>query len=591
MPSLLVLSGSQKDEVFEVVGGETLGRDEANTIQISQPGVSRRHVQFAAEGGAIWVIDLGSVNGTAVNGERIEKHKLADGDEILVSNVTLKFRAASRAPKAPPKSARRARVERSPTEPFDAERARKIVVEDEAASAEPVGSADYSVDARLSFTATDLLRSPVEQIVLLQRRLELIFEIQQALAAVKDRDELLGKMLEKLFQVFPQASRGMVLLGPSIDELEPAIVRNRGGGEAKGASLSRTIAREVFEQRKAILAHDASKDDRFAKSTSLVGMEVRSFVVAPLLFREEAFGFIQLDSASSRERFSPADLNLLAGLASSAALFLKSLKLFETVAREVKEREAIHSELRVASQIQAGLLPKTDPDSSWLEVAARMRTAKEVGGDYYDYLQSSWGGPTAEPGLFIVIGDVSGKGVPAGLVMVMARSILRSLTAGVSSSPRLSRSRRTGSSSKTSSPGMFLSLLLGRCDPQKKSIRFAGCGHERPLVYRAKSETVERLSLGGLVLGVVADNSKNVAEATVVLEPGDQVLLYTDGVPEAMNPEGKQWKVDRLEATLAAHGTERPKRLLDTIEAEVARHVRGAEQHDDITLIAIRRKV
>jgi serine phosphatase RsbU (regulator of sigma subunit)/pSer/pThr/pTyr-binding forkhead associated (FHA) protein len=580
MPSIVVLTGEQKDEVFELRGGETLGRDPGNSIQINAPGISRKHLQFVREGGAMWLVDLGSANGTVVGGARVNKHKLRDGDVLLLSQVSLRFQASddTRSNLARPKL--RAR-EDPPTEPVDTERARRILLEEESKTERQ--GADFSIDARLSFTQTAVNLSHKDQVGTLQKRLQAIFDVQQALAAVKDRDELLGTMMDKLFETFPQAHHGLVLLGPTVDELEPAIVRSRDKTPKPAAThVSRTIAREVFEQRKAILAHDTAEDARFSHASSVVNMEIHSFVVAPLLFRDEVLGFIQLDSQRTKSRFMPEDLSLLAGLASSAALFLKSLKLFETVAREVREREARNQELRVASRIQAGLLPKSDPEDDWLEISGRMRTAKEVGGDYYDYLRA--------PDLFVVIGDVSGKGVPAGLVMVMARSILRSLTAHGVVEPRSLAVETNRLLKQDLKPGMFLSLLVGRCDPAAKSIRFAGCGHERPLVYRARTKSVERLALGGLVLGVLPDNSKNVAEAEVALEPGDQVLLYTDGVPEAMNTEGKPFTLDRLEGVLTSNGGLAPPKVLDAVEQAVARHVKTAEPHDDVTLIAIRRK-
>jgi serine phosphatase RsbU (regulator of sigma subunit) len=586
MPSLLVMNGTQKDAVFGLVGGETLGRDQANTIVLTAPGVSRKHLQFVREGTSLWLVDLGSANGTHVNGSRVMKHKLAEGDVIALSSVSLKFHAVD-ADEAAPSRSKLGRRPAPPTEPLDTGRARQILLGEMTEAKAP--ASDYTLDARVSFTATSLGLSDKAQIASLQKRLELLFEIQQALAAVKDLDELLGKMMDKLFQVFPQTHRGLVLLGPTVDELDPAIVRFRNSRASEtGPTISRTIAHEVFEQRKAILAHDAEHDVRFAASHSLVDMHIRSFIVAPLLFRDEVFGFIQLDTDENRKGFTPDDLNVLAGLASSAALFLKSVRLFETVARDVKEREAIHSELRVASRIQAGLLPKSDPEHPRFEVSGRMHTAKEVGGDYYDYLHATLG-ESSPPELFLVIGDVSGKGVPAGLVMVMARSILRSLVARGVVEPKALAIETNRLLIQDVKPGMFLSLLIGRCDGD--TLRFAGCGHDRPLVYREKSRRVERVDLGGLVLGIVPDNSTNVAEAEVKLEPGDQVLLFTDGVPEAMDPEGKQYTIERLEALLATRGALAPAELLNAIEADVAQHVRGAEAHDDITLIAVRRKV
>jgi sigma-B regulation protein RsbU (phosphoserine phosphatase) len=577
MPSLKVLSGPNPDEVFPVKSGDSLGRDPANEITIPAPGISRKHVQFVVEHGETWIVDLGSVNGTFVNGEKVTRHKLAEGDTIALSEVQLRF-ARTDAPS--PTKRFGSRRPAPPTEPLSVLKARSLLAEAESEQGEPEEA--YSFDATGSVaTAMDLRLGPAEQIASLQKRLTLMFEVSQALAVARDRDELFGKIVEKLFAVFPHAEHGYVLVGPSFEQLQPALVRDRSGGSStKRPSISRTIAKKVFEQRRAIICQNAASDARFAQAQSIMALDLSSFMVAPLIYRDEVFGFIQLDS---KRRFEKEDLNLLAGLAASAATFVKTLKLIDRVAKEVKEREEIQSELRIASRIQAGLLPKNEPAVPWLEIAARMKTAKEVGGDYYDYVET----PSGE--VYVAIGDVSGKGVPAGLVMVMARSILHSLLDG-RASLRTVAVETNRLLKKDLKPGMFLSLLLAWCDSKTKTLHLAGCGHDRPLVFRARTGKVERLELGGTVLGVVADNTKQVAENVVQLEKGDQVLLFTDGVTEALDAASKPFGLARLEQTLAAHGREAPPALLEHIQAQLAAHARGRDQHDDITLIALRRK-
>lgn len=578
MPSIKVVAGPNPDEVFPVRTGDALGRDPGNEITIAAPGISRRHVQFVIEGGETWVVDLGSVNGTFVNGAKITKHKLAEGDTISLSEIMLRF---SRADAPSPTKRFGTRRPSPPTEPVSVLKARSLLAEAESEQGEPEEA--YSFDATGSFaTATDLRLGPAEQIASIQKRLQLMFEVSQALAIVRDRDELFAKIVDKLFEVFPHAEHGYVLVGPTFEQLQPALVRHRKGGvPVKGPAISRTIARKVFEQRRALLCQNASKDARFANAQSILELDLSSFMVAPLIYRDEVFGFIQLDS---KRRFEKDDLNLLAGLASSAATFMKNLRLFDRVAKEVKEREEIQSELRIASRIQAALLPKAEPALAWLEISGRMKTAKEVGGDYYDFIQTPSGDTC------VAIGDVSGKGVPAGLVMVMARSILHSLLEVRARDLKSVAVQANRLLKKDLKPGMFLSLLLVWCDSETKTLKIVGCGHDRPIVFRAKTGAVERVELGGTVLGVVADNSKQVAENEVRLEKGDQVLLYTDGVTEALDAASKPFTLPRLEKTLAAHGRSAPSALLEAIQTQIATHAKGREQHDDITLIALRRK-
>jgi phosphoserine phosphatase RsbU/P len=581
MPTIMVLNGPNAPAVFTITDGATLGRDPSADIQIPAPVVSRRHVQFAIDGETVWLQDLGSFNGTTVNGVKVTaRRKLVDGDVIGMSDVTVRFCATGAAQTPPTRPASRLDVG-PPTDRLGVLRTPLLkLAEDEKATKEA-----FSVDVTGVFSASALMDTklaPAEQVAALQKRLRLAFEVSQALAVVKEKDELFAKILEKLLEAFPQADRGYIFLGPSVDQLVPAMTRERRPGGGGGPpTISRTIASKVFEQKKAILCHDASRDERFAGALSIASLDLAAFMVAPLLYRDEVYGFIQLQA---KKFLSQDDLNLLAGLASSAAVFLKNLQLFESVAREVKEREALHSELRIASRIQAQLLPKVEPTVGWLELSGHMKTAKEVGGDYYDYLL----GPKGE--LHVVIGDVSGKGVPAGLVMVMARSILHSLVSREAADPRAIAIETNRLLKKDLKPGMFLSMLIALCDEERHALRFAGCGHERPLVYRAATRTVEQVELKGTVLGVVPDISGRVSQVDVALAPGDQLLLYTDGVSEAMDVAGQQYSVARLMKTLAAHGALPPAELIQTIEKDLSRHALGRDQHDDITMIALRRR-
>ncbi|MBI3723801.1 SpoIIE family protein phosphatase [bacterium] len=593
MPSLKVHAGPNQGQVFPLRGGETLGRDETNAIQIAAPEISRRHMSFAVERGEIVLADLDSANGTFVNGARVTKHRLADGDVIVVNTVELRY---SRSDAPAPRGAAAANPKKGSARVWGA----AVRMEPPThrlppgVSHEPVfhddkSEGDYSLDASQTFIATDLRLAPKDLVPLLQKRLQLMFEVSQALAATRDRDELLSKIVDKLFEVFPQAARGFILVGTSLKALEVAAVRTRKQQAGRSVSVSRTIARKVYEEKKAILSHNAAQDDRFAGARSIVNLEISAFIVAPLLFREDCYGLIQLESDDLKSRFSPDDLNLLAGLAASAAVFLKNMKLIESIEKEIKERETIQSELRFAHRIQAGLLPKADPEIAGLEVSGRMKTAKEVGGDIYDYIVPPSSSGASE--LTVAIGDVSGKGAGAGLVMVMARSILHSLTKTSAMDPKAVAIETNRLLKPDLKPGMFLSLILARFDSKRGKVRLAGCGHERPLVFRARTGKVEKIDLGGLVLGVVADNSKNVAEAEISLDPGDQILFYTDGVPEALDASGKQYTLEHLEKVLAEKGRMPPASLIQAIEDDVARHAHGAEQHDDITIIAARRRL
>jgi adenylate cyclase len=377
MPCVKIMNGPNKDQIFQLRGGELCGRDPGNAIQVFAPGVSRRHFQFSVEGPQVFVTDLGSSNGTYVNNNRITKHLLLENDTITVGGINLRFSRGdgstieTNAPTAalppglglpmpaigglqtpnPGAPSRKLSFSQEevpvgafgigPQTPVNkatnpSASASQIVMKDD--SAEEGAADDYSLDASIVFSAADISRPQKDQVAALQKRLQLMFEISQALGAITDRDELLGKIMDKLFEIFPQADRGFILVGDTPETLTPAIVRNRKTQGAAEVQISRTIARKVYGEKQAILSQNAMEDDRFSGGLSILNFRILSMMVAPLLYRNEVYGFIHLDTQDRAKKFIPDDLNLLAGISSNAAIFLKNLKLFESVKQETEAR-------------------------------------------------------------------------------------------------------------------------------------------------------------------------------------------------------------------------------------------------------------
>ncbi|MEZ0227803.1 MAG: SpoIIE family protein phosphatase [Planctomycetota bacterium] len=527
MARLIVVNGAKhkshslKDEPIAI------GALADNDLVVDDPEVSKRHLTIEPRGeGRYFVVDTGSRNGTFLNETRVEEAELHSGDRLRIGQTALFFLEGER---------------------FDL-------------------SNDGSVPAPRK--GGDKLGN----LLILQ-------EINKALNSETDLARLLELIMDTAIHLC-DAERGFLVLVTE-EKLEFVVARNIDYEAVKTAEfkISNSVIRKVVKTGTPLLTSNAKVDLKSIQS--VVSLDVRSILCVPLRVKSRTLGTLYLDSRAMSAGFTEDHKDLLQAFSDQAAIAIENARLL----KEAKDKETILSELRVASRIQLALLPKRDPVIPGIEISGRMKTAKEVGGDYYDYIPSRAAGD-----FFVAIGDVSGKGVPAGLIMVMARSILRSLSSGRDVEPKLVAIEANRLLKQDLKPGLFMSLLLARCDARKGVIRLAGCGHDRPLVYRAKSMTVEKIDLGGLVLGVVADNSKQVAEAEVRLEPGDHLLLYTDGVTESMDPDEKMYGLDRLTGILTAHGHRSPPELLDAIEQDLARHARGAEQHDDVTLIALRCK-
>lgn len=353
MGSVRILNGPNRDQVHVLNGGELVGRDPGNAIQVFAPGVSRKHFQFTHENGIFFVQDLGSSNGTYVNNQRIQKHRLLESDMITVGGINLRYSntndnisatvahplslsseevalgAFGAMPSTSPYGASPAPLATGRLQPLGGEPKSGVVLkEDEEEGAE----ADYSVDASIVFKPEVTLagtKGIEDKLQALQKRLSIMFEISQMLAGSHSVDEMLALVLEKLFQVFPQGDRGFILLGETVETLKPVAVRNRNNkdGEDKGdVQISRTIARKVCGEKQAILSQNAMEDDRFSGGMSILNFRILSMACAPLLYRDEVFGLIQVDTQDRAKKFVPDDINLLAGIAALAAIFIKNRK-------------------------------------------------------------------------------------------------------------------------------------------------------------------------------------------------------------------------------------------------------------------------
>jgi len=250
----------------------------------------------------------------------------------------------------------------------------------------------------------------------------------------------------------------------------------------------------------------------------------------------------------------------------------------ERLEQEIRERERVEQELRVARSIQQASLPKQVPELEGWEISPHYRPAREVGGDFYDFLE------LANGHLGLVVGDATGKGVPAALVMASARSMLRAV-AQASESPGEVLRRANDPLATDIPPNMFITCFYGILDPKSGSLSYANAGHDLPYL-RHSGGDAEELRARGMPLGLMPGMSYE--EKETILEAGDSVLFYSDGLVEAHDPEGEMFGFPRLRALVAEHGEERS--LGDFLMEELYSFTgEGWEQEDDITLLTLRR--
>ncbi|MBN2096557.1 PP2C family protein-serine/threonine phosphatase [Candidatus Peregrinibacteria bacterium] len=264
--------------------------------------------------------------------------------------------------------------------------------------------------------------------------------------------------------------------------------------------------------------------------------------------------------------------------------FNEITKDLEKISYDVKERRRMSSELDIAAQIQRDVLPKEAPMAPGLDIVAKTRSAAEVGGDSFDFLQSPDGNQT-----FIYIGDVTGHGVPAGLVMVMVDTLIHAaVSMGLASSKDVLVHTNAMLTPRISAR-LFMTLVMLRWDASSQKMYYTGGGHEHVLVYKSKEEKVESIRSGGIALGMIPDNSKIIAEKEIPLELGDAIVLYTDGLTEAKNQSGEMYGLERMTASLKKYGyLPSAESIFDHMTQDFSKFVGEYVQVDDTTMIVIK---
>jgi serine phosphatase RsbU (regulator of sigma subunit)/pSer/pThr/pTyr-binding forkhead associated (FHA) protein len=522
-----------------------VGRGAESDLQISDLRVSRQHCRFDTSGEELWIEDLGSRRGTRLNGALLDgRRRLNDGDLVELSEESrITARRGS---------------------------ARSTATQSDPLSATIFRDADKVLARHSDFRAS----SSAEELRRYVERLHLLNEVHHALAESPSRDVLLEMILDRVFRQLRPEQAAVLLLG-SDGDLAHAVTRPAGlqSGEL---FFSRSLIREVTSRRLAALVLDAERDERFAGAASILMAGVRSVVAAPLLTPDGALGVIVLSSRARIRQFGEEDLELLVSLASVAALHLRNLAL----AIESAERRRLEEELALARRIQLALLPATLPAVSGYELVAGNIPSRHVSGDLYAASIHPESGR-----VMIFVADVSGKGMAASLL----GASLEALTAGpieVGYAPADLCTRVSRRLFARTPPEKYATAFVARLDPASHLVEWTNAGHNPALKISADG-TCERLGTGGPPLGILP--AAVFRQSELKLEPGDLLVIYTDGLSEAVNPGDEEFGIERLEA-VTRDCRERPLGALrEAIEEALDDFAAGVPFADDRTLLLLRR--
>lgn len=298
--------------------------------------------------------------------------------------------------------------------------------------------------------------------------------------------------------------------------------------------------------------------------------------VVPMHIQQKTNGMILLGERLRGGVYSQADLEFLYSLGNLAIISIENARLFKTAI----EKQRMEDELKIAREIQQGLLPEKLPSIAQFDIAALTISSKEVGGDYYDVITRK------KDEYVLAIGDVSGKGTPAALLMANVQAALRALVPLCSSVAETTGQINDLTCSNTRGGSRFITFFWGILDAQTRQFRYTNAGHNPPYVLR-KNGMMEKLEEGGLILGIFKTVTP-YAEASVTFLPGDVLVMYTDGVSEAMNQNNEQFTEERLEGVLKESTNLSAKEIIQKIQKELEIHTRATPQSDDITLLVLK---
>lgn len=297
--------------------------------------------------------------------------------------------------------------------------------------------------------------------------------------------------------------------------------------------------------------------------------------VIPMQVQNQVKGAILLGERLRGGGYSKADLEFLYSLANLAIISIENARLF----REAIEKQKLEDELAIAREIQKGLLPRALPEIPQFQIAAINISSKQVGGDYYDALKIS---PDA---YVIAIGDVSGKGTPAALLMANVQASLRAF-APMGLSIAEATTRINDLTCMNTGQDKFITFFWGALNAKDREFRYVNAGHNPPFLLRANG-TVERLEEGGIILGLMKTTVPYV-ESAVTLRSGDVIVMFTDGVSEAMNANEQDFTEEKLEAVIKPLRTLTPEEIIKQVQVALEEHTRGTPQSDDITMLVLK---
>lgn len=509
-------------------------------------GVSRRHLRISRDGeNEYFVEDLGSRNGTMLNGVALrESERLYDGDVLTVCGVTLRFVGG-------------------------AKRTTAATVLNEA------GEESF---IRASIPVSDRSSARLDDTGDANRRFKALVRLLGNTGNSLAVEEILNELLSGLFDVFSAADHGFVALTESTDgPVVPHAVLNRHDSSEQTIRMSQTIVDRALSSKEAILSLNATSDPRFDSTHSIVEHNMRTLMCAPLVGRDgNTLGVVQLETVDGLGGFNQDDLELLASVAPHAATALD----YARIHTEAVQQQVLQRDLEFARQIQRNFLPQSEPELPGYRFFSHYQAAHEVGGDYFDYIQ------LADNRLCVIVADVAGKGISAGLLMSkFAGEFKYLLTRNDSLAAAVTHMNEALFADAAMS--RFITLAAAVIDANTHQLTLVNAGHADPFL-RHHDQRVEELEWEdkGTPIGMFPNQVYD--ETHIPLAPGDSLIMFTDGLSEAMRPDQSLYGTARIRERVASAPPDAAG-LGKHLVAGVSEFVGDHRQSDDLCILCVRR--
>jgi phosphoserine phosphatase RsbU/P len=516
----------------------TIGRSSGNSLILSQMGISRSHAEVIMQQGEYLLRDLGSRQGTYLNGVKVEQAKLANGDRIQLGGLqgtSLVFHAGDLLQSL-------------------------------------LGASDSGSEINLSVHGF--------------KEVGMLFAAFRALSSTPILDDLLSLVVDTAIEL-TGAERGFIMLKEEKEDLSFRCARNNQKCTLDGACFqtSRRVPFDVFNTGRTIVIDDLDLGDQPEDHSATRRLGLRSISCVPLRYIAvhdainhsslgvaETIGVLYVDSSNASAGQSNTRIDALETLATEAAMAIYNARLY----KDSQDKRRMEEQLAVAREIQQALLPRPNKDLAYIRACSQNLPCHEVGGDYFDYFD-------LENGRFgFAVGDVAGKGISAALLASLIQGLLSAqalvdipLPVMISNINRNLVQRGTGN--------RFVTFFFGVIDADG-SCTYINAGHNPPFLL-GPDGSIKELTEGGMVLGLFAGAPYEAA--TVKLQPGDHLVLFTDGVIEALNRSGEEFGMERLVSLMQANAHSTAPEILACMRESVLTFSANTPQHDDITMMVL----